>query len=133
MASMKGGLMSFLINGFGTGVTALRAVGIVLAIGLFGFWLAWKIISLIIKLIRGPQAPNYKDGKYRVEMVSVGENPQTVFEDIVEFKNYNKAWAKKVIEGKEKVILRGFQKEAAEEYVKHLQELGATGAVALDK
>ncbi|MBQ7472252.1 MAG: hypothetical protein IJS97_07510 [Prevotella sp.] len=133
MASMKGGLMSFLINGFGTGVTALRAVGIVLAIGLFGFWLAWKIIALIIKLIRGPQAPNYKDGKYRVEMVSVGENPQAVFEDIVEFKNYNKAWAKKVIEGKEKVILRGFQKEAAEEYVKHLQELGATGAVALDK
>ncbi len=66
-------------------------------------------------------------------MVSVGENPQAVFEDIVEFKNYNKAWAKKVIEGKEKVILRGFQKEAAEEYVKHLQELGATGAVALDK
>lgn len=133
MASMKGGLMSFLINGFGTGVTALRAVGIVLAIGLFGFWLAWKIIALIIKLIRGPQAPNYKDGKYRVEMVSVGENPQAVFEDIVEFKNYNKAWAKKVIEGKEKVILRGFQKEAAEEYVKHLQELGATGAVALDR
>ena len=130
---MKGGLMSFLINGFGTGVTALRAVGIVLAIGLFGFWLAWKIIALIIKLIRGPQAPNYKDGKYRVEMVSVGENPQAVFEDIVEFKNYNKAWAKKVIEGKEKVILRGFQKEAAEEYVKHLQELGATGVVALDK
>lgn len=133
MASMKGGLMSFLINGFGTGVTALRAVGIVLAIGLFGFWLAWKIIALIIKLIRGPQAPNYKDGKYRVEMVSVGENPQAVFEDIVEFKNYSKAWAKKVIEGKEKVVLRGFQKEAAEEYVKHLQELGATGAVALDK
>ena len=133
MASMKGGLMSFLINGFGTGVTALRAVGIVLAIGLFGFWLAWKIIALIIKLIRGPQAPNYKDGKYRVEMVSVGDNPQAVFEDIVEFKDYNKAWAKKVIEGKEKVILRGFQKEAAEEYVKHLQELGATGAVALDK
>lgn len=133
MASMKGGLMSFLINGFGTGVTALRAVGVVLAIGLFGFWLAWKIIALIVKLIRGPQAPNYKDGKYRVEMVSVGENPQAVFEDIVEFKDYSKAWAKKVIEGKEKVILRGFQKEAAEEYVKHLQELGATGAVALDK
>ena len=133
MASMKGGLMSFLINGFGTGVTALRAVGIVLAIGLFGFWLAWKIIALIIKLIRGPQAPNYKDGKYRVEMVSVGDNPQAVFEDIVEFKDYNKAWAKKVIEGKEKVILRGFQKEAAEEYVKHLQELGATGAAVLDK
>ena len=130
---MKGGLMSFLINGFGTGVTALRAVGIVLAIGLFGFWLAWKIIALIIKLIRGPQAPNYKDGKYRVEMVSVGDNPQAVFEDIVEFKDYNKAWAKKVIEGKEKVILRGFQKEAAEEYVKHLQELGATGAAVLDK
>lgn len=133
MASMKGGLMSFLINGFGTGVTALRAVGIVLAIGLFGFWLAWKIIALIVKLIRGPQAPNYKDGKYRVEMVSVGDNPQAVFEDIVEFKDYNKAWAKKVIEGKEKVILRGFQKEAAEEYVKHLQELGATGAAVLDK
>lgn len=133
MASMKGGLMSFLINGFGTGVTALRAVGIVLAIGLFGFWLAWKIIALIVKLIRGPQAPNYKDGKYRVEMVSVGENPQAVFEDIVEFKDYSKAWAKKVIEGKEKVILRGFQKEAAEEYVKHLQELGATGAAVLDK
>lgn len=133
MASMKGGLMSFLINGFGTGVTALRAVGIVLAIGLFGFWLAWKIIALIVKLIRGPQAPNYKDGKYRVEMVSVGDNPQAVFEDIVEFKDYNKAWAKKVIEGKEKVILRGFQKEAAEEYVKHLQELGAIGAAVLDK
>ena len=130
---MKSGLMSFLVSGFGTGAAALRAVGIVIAISIFGFWLAWKIIALIVKLIRGPQAPNYKDGKYRVEMVSVGENPQAVYEDIVEFKDYNKAWAKKVIEGKEKVILRGFQKEAAEEYVKHLQELGATGAAVLDK
>ena len=133
MASMKSGLMSFLINGFGTGVTALRALGIVVAISIFGFWLAWKIIALIIKVIRGPQAPNYKAGKYRVEMISVGVNPQAVFEDIVEFKNYNKAWAKNVIDGKEKVILRGFQKEAAEEYVKHLEELGATGAAVLDK
>ena len=130
---MKGGLMSFLISGFGTGMAALRAVGIVLAIGLFGFWLAWKIIALIVRLIRGPQAPNYKDGKYRVEMVSVGDNPQAVYEDIVEFKDYSKAWAKKVIEGKEKVVLRGFQKEAAEKYVEHLQELGATGAAVLDK
>ena len=125
--------MSFLISGFGTGMAALRAVGIVLAIGLFGFWLAWKIIALIVRLIRGPQAPNYKDGKYRVEMVSVGDNPQAVYEDIVEFKDYSKAWAKKVIEGKEKVVLRGFQKEAAEKYVEHLQELGATGAAVLDK
>ncbi len=130
---MKSGFMSFLISGFGTGMAALRAVGIVLAIGLFGFWLAWKIIALIVKLIRGPQPPNYKDGKYRVEMVAVGDNPQAVYEDIVEFKDYNKAWAKKVIEGKEKVILRGFQKEAADKYVEHLQELGATGAVVLDK
>ncbi len=131
--SAKSGFMSFLISGFGTGMAALRAVGIVLAISLFGFWLAWKIIALIINAIRGPQAPNYKDGKYRVEMVSVGDNPQAVYDDLVEFKNYSKAWAKKVIDGKEKVILRGFQKEAAEEYVKHLEELGATGAAVLDK
>lgn len=133
MASMKSGLMSFLISGFGTGVTALRAVGIVIAISIFGFWLVWKIIAFIVKVIRGPQAPNYKDGKYRVEMVSVGENPEAVFEDIVSFKGYNKAWAKKVVEGKEKVILRGFQKDAAEGYVTHLQELGATGVAVLDK
>ena len=133
MASLKGGLMSFLVNGFGTGVTALRAVGIVIAISIFGFWLAWKIIAIIVNAIRGPQAPNYKDGKYRVEMISVGENPKAVYEDIIEFKDYSKSWAKKVIEGKEKVILRGFQKEAAEEYVKHLEELGATGAAVLDK
>lgn len=125
--------MSFLVNGFGTGVTALRAVGIVIAISIFGFWLAWKIIAIIVNAIRGPQAPNYKDGKYRVEMISVGENPKAVYEDIIEFKDYSKSWAKKVIEGKEKVILRGFQKEAAEEYVKHLEELGATGAAVLDK
>ena len=133
MASLKGGLMSFLVNGFGTGVTALRAVGIVITISIFGFWLAWKIIAIIVNAIRGPQAPNYKDGKYRVEMISVGENPKAVYEDIIEFKDYSKSWAKKVIEGKEKVILRGFQKEAAEEYVKHLEELGATGAAVLDK
>lgn len=133
MASIKSGLMSFLISGFGTGVTALRAVGIVIAISIFGFWLAWKIIALIVKLIRGPQAPNYKDGKYRIEMVSVGDNPQAVYDDIVEFHDYSKAWGKKVVEGKEKVILRGFQKETAEEYVKHLQDLGATATVVLDK
>lgn len=133
MASIKSGLMSFLISGFGTGVTALRAVGIVIAISIFGFWLAWKIIALIVKLIRGPQAPNYKDGKYRIEMVSVGDNPQAVYDDIVEFHDYSKAWGKKVVEGKEKIILRGFQKETAEEYVKHLQDLGATATVVLDK
>ena len=133
MASIKSGLMSFLISGFGTGVTALRAVGIVIAISIFGFWLAWKIIALIVKLIRGPQAPNYKDGKYRIEMVSVGDNPQAVYDDIVEFHDYSKAWGKKVVEGKEKVILRGFQKETAEEYVKHLQDLGANATVVLDK
>ena len=133
MASIKSGLMSFLISGFGTGVTALRAVGIVIAIRIFGFWLAWKIIALIVKLIRGPQAPNYKDGKYRIEMVSVGDNPQAVYDDIVEFHDYSKAWGKKVVEGKEKVILRGFQKETAEEYVKRLQDLGATATVVLDK
>ena len=133
MASIKSGLMSFLISGFGAGVTALRAVGIVIAISIFGFWLAWKIIALIVKLIRGPQAPNYKDGKYRIEMVSVGDNPQAVYDDIVEFHDYSKAWGKKVVEGKEKIILRGFQKETAEEYVKHLQDLGATATVVLDK
>ena len=133
MASLKGGFMSFLISGFGTGMAALRAVGIVIAICLFGFWLAWKIIALIIRIIRGPQAPNYKDGKYRVEMISVGEDPQAVYEDIIEFKDYNKSWAKKVVEGQEKVVLRGFQKEAAEQYVEHLKELGATGAAVLDK
>lgn len=131
--SAKSGFMSFLISGFGTGVTALRALGITLAVFLFGFWLVWKIIKVIIDAIRGPQAPNYKDGKYRVDMVSVGDNPQAVYDDIVEFKNYSKAWAKKVIEGKEKVVLRGLQKEAAESYVQHLQELGATGAAVLDK
>ncbi len=131
--SAKSGFMSFLISGFGTGMAALRAVGIVLAISLFGFWLAWKIIALIINAIRGPQAPNYKDGKYRVEMVSVGDNPQAVYDDLVEFKNYSKAWAKKVIDGKEKVIMRGFLKEAADGYVKHLAELGAIGTVVLDK
>lgn len=133
MASVKGGLMSFLISGFGTGMAAFRAVGIVIAISIFGFWLIWKIIALIVNAIRGPQAPNFKDGKYRVEMISVGDNAQAVYNDIVEFKNYSKAWAKKVVEGKEKVIVRGFQKEAAEGYAQHLQELGATATAVLDK
>ena len=66
-------------------------------------------------------------------MVSVGDNPQAVYDDIVEFHDYSKAWGKKVVEGKEKIILRGFQKETAEEYVKHLQDLGATATVVLDK
>lgn len=53
MSSFKSGFMGFLISGFGTGVTALQALGICLAAFLFVFWLAYKIIKAIYNAIRG--------------------------------------------------------------------------------
>lgn len=45
--------MGFLISGFGTEVTALKALGIALAAFLFVFWLGYRIIKAIYRAIAG--------------------------------------------------------------------------------
>ena len=130
---MKGGLMSFLINGFGTGVTALRAVGIVLAISLFGFWLAWKIIMIIYRAIKGPEIPDFREGSYAVQITSVGDNPAAVQKELAQIKGYSKSLAKKVTAQVPSLAVVGCDEEMAEDFKVIIEHGGATCDILVRK
>lgn len=132
MASLKSGFMSFLISGFGTRMAALQAVGIVLAVCLFGFWLAYKIIKMIYEAIRGPQVPNFKEGNYKVVLTSVGNDPKCLRKQLLEFKGFTKGWVNRLIEGKENVIARGLRAQDAEDFKVVIEDFGATAEVQMD-
>jgi len=129
MSSLKGGFMSFLISGFGTGMSALRAVGIVLAICLFGFWLVWKIVKMIYVAIRGPQVPNFKDGKLQLVLTSVGPNPKELKNELMQYKGYTSAWANRLLEGKEKVVACGLDAQSADDFKTIVEHYGATAEI----
>ncbi len=124
--------MSFLISGFGTGAAALRAVGIVLAISLFGFWLVWKIVKIIYNAIRGPQMPNLKTGgKYQLVLTSVGPDPKGLKKELMQLKCYSSGWANRLLEGKVKVVACGLDEEAADDLKTIVEAYGATAEIVL--
>jgi len=129
MANLKGGFMSFLISGFGTGMSALRALGITLAIFLFGFWLVWKIVKMIYVAIRGPQVPNFKCGHYQLVLTSVGPNPKELKKELLQYKGYTSAWANRLLNGKEKVVARGLDVQAADDFKAIVEHYGATAEI----
>ena len=131
--SAKSGFMSFLINGFGTGVTALRAVGIVLAIGLFGFWLAWKIIMIIYRAIKGADIPDFREGPYAVQITSVGDNPAAVQKELAQIKGFSKSLAKKVTAEVPSLVVVGCDEEMAEDFKVIIEHGGATCEILVRK
>lgn len=125
--------MSFLISGFGTGTMAGRAVGITIAVFLFGFWLVWKILVMIYRAIKGQSAPNFKEGKYSVKITAVGDNPAAVQKQLAEFKGYSKSLAKKVVASVPSIAVTGCDEEMAEDFKVIIEETGATCEIVSDK
>ena len=118
--------MRFLISGFGTGSMAAQALGITIAVFLFGFWLAWKIIMMIYRIIKGESAPNFKEGPYSVQITSVGDNPVAVQKELARIKGYSKSLAKKVTATVPSILVSGCDEEMAEDFKVIVEHAGAT-------
>ena len=133
MSSVKSGLMSFLISGFGTGTMAGRAVGMTLAVFLFGFWLVWKIIVIIYRAIKGQSVPNFKEGTYSVQITSVATDAAGLQKELSQLKGYSKSLAKKVVNNTPSIAATGCDAEMADDLKTIIEHYGATCEIIAKK
>ena len=128
MKLLNNGFSRFLLSGFGTGTAAGKALGISIFLVLFVFIVAVYIIIGIVKICRGPQIPNFKNGPYAVRIDTVG-NSSDLYNQLNRITGYRPALAKKVIDNVPTLAAKGLTRQDAEDFVTIFEATGATASV----
>ena len=128
MNLLNNGFSRFLLSGFGTGTAAGKALGITIFLNLFVFIVAVYIIIGIVKICRGPQIPNFKNGPYAVRIDTVG-NSSDLYNQLNRITGYRPALAKKVIDNVPTLAAKGLSRQDAEDFVTIFEATGATASV----
>ncbi|MBR1799777.1 MAG: hypothetical protein IJ761_07805 [Bacteroidales bacterium] len=115
-------------NGFGSSNNAFKAVCMAVAIMLGLLWLAWKIVALIIKIVKAQKmaVPNFKMGNYDVQLTEVGPNPRQLKKELCRIKGYSKMMADKVMKSAPCIVVRGVDAQDGEDFQTLLGASGAT-------
>ena len=122
------GFSRFLLSGFGTDTAAGKALGISIFLVLFVFIVAVYVIIGIVKICRGPQIPNFKNGPYAVRIDTVG-NSSDLYNQLNRITGYRPALAKKVIDNVPTLAAKGLTRQDAEDFVTIVEATGATASV----
>lgn len=128
MNLLNNGFCRFLLSGFGTDTAAGKALGITIFLTLFVFIVAVYIIIGIVKICRGPQIPNFKNGPYAVRIDTVG-NSSDLYNQLNIITGYRPALAKKVIDNVPTLAAKGLSRQDAEDFVTIFEATGATASV----
>ena len=104
------------------------ALGITIFLTLFVFIVAVYIIIGIVKICRGPQIPNFKNGPYAVRVDTVG-NSSDLYNQLNRITGYRPALAKKVIDNVPTLAAKGLSRQDAEDFVTIFEATGATASV----
>lgn len=128
MNLLNNGFSRFLLSGFGTDTAAGKALGITIFLTLFVFIVAVYIIIGIVKICRGPQIPNFKNGPYAVRIDTVG-NSSDLYNQLNRITGYRPALAKKVIDNVPTLAAKGLSRQDAEDFVTIFEATGATASV----
>lgn len=128
MNLLNNGFSRFLLSGFGTGTAAGKALGISIFLVLFVFIVAGYIIIGIVKICKGPQIPNFKNGPYAVRIDTVG-NSSDLYNQLNRITGYRPALAKKVIDNVPTLAAKGLTRQDAEDFVTIFEATGATASV----
>lgn len=128
MNLLNNGFSRFLLSGFGTGTSAGKALGISIFLVLFVFIVAVYIIIGIVKVCKGPQIPNFKNGPYAVRIDTVG-NSSDLYNQLNRITGYRPALAKKVIDNVPTIAAKGLTRQDAEDFVTIFEATGATASV----
>ena len=95
---------------------------------LFVFIVAVYVIIGIVKICRGPQIPNFKNGPYAVRIDTVG-NSSDLYNQLNRITGYRPALAKKVIDNVPTLAAKGLTRQDAEDFVTIFEATGATASV----
>ena len=128
MNLLNNGFSRFLLSGFGTDTAAGKALGISIFLVLFVFIVAVYVIIGIVKICRGPQIPNFKNGPYAVRIDTVG-NSSDLYNQLNRITGYRSALAKKVIDNVPTLAAKGLTRQDAEDFVTIVEATGATASV----
>lgn len=128
MNLLNNGFSRFLLSGFGTDTAAGKALGISIFLVLFVFIVAVYVIIGIVKICRGPQIPNFKNGPYAVRIATVG-NSSDLYNQLNRITGYRPALAKKVIDNVPTLAAKGLTRQDAEDFVTIVEATGATASV----
>lgn len=128
MNLLNNGFSRFLLSGFGTDTAAGKALGISIFLVLFVFIVAVYVIIGIVKICRGPQIPNFKNGPYAVRIDTVG-NSSDLYNQLNRITGYRPALAKKVIDNVPTLAAKGLTRQDAENFVTIVEATGATASV----
>ena len=128
MHLLNNGFSRFLLSGFGTDTAAGKALGISIFLVLFVFIVAVYVIIGIVKICRGPQIPNFKNGPYAVRIDTVG-NSSDLYNQLNRITGYRPALAKKVIDNVPTLAAKGLTRQDAEDFVTIVEATGATASV----
>lgn len=128
MNLLNNGFSRFLLSGFGTDTAAGKALGISIFLVLFVFIVAVYVIIGILKICRGPQIPNFKNGPYAVRIDTVG-NSSDLYNQLNRITGYRPALAKKVIDNVPTLAAKGLTRQDAEDFVTIVEATGATASV----
>ena len=128
MNLLNNGFSRFLLSGFGTDTAAGKALGISIFLVLFVFIVAVYVIIGIVKICRGPQIPNFKNGTYAVRIDTVG-NSSDLYNQLNRITGYRPALAKKVIDNVPTLAAKGLTRQDAEDFVTIFEATGATASV----
>ena len=128
MNLLNNGFSRFLLSGFGTDTAAGKALGISIFLVLFVFIVAVYVIIGIVKICRGPQIPNFKNGPYAVRIDTV-DNSSDLYNQQNRITGYRPALAKKVIDNVPTLAAKGLTRQDAEDFVTIVEATGATASV----
>lgn len=128
MNLLNNGFSRFLLSGFGTDTAAGKALGISIFLVLFVFIVAVYVIIGIVKICRGPQIPNFKNGPYAVRIDTVG-NSSDLYNQLNRITGYRPALAKKVIDNVPTLAAKGLTRQDAEDFVTIVEATGVTASV----
>lgn len=128
MNLLNNGFSRFLLSGFGTDTAAGKALGISIFLVLFVFIVAVYVIIGIVKICRGPQIPNFKNGPYAVRIDTVC-NSSDLYNQLNRITGYRPALAKKVIDNVPTLAAKGLTRQDAEDFVTIFEATGATASV----
>ena len=128
MNLLNNGFSRFLLSGFGTDTAAGKALGISIFLVLFVFIVAVYVIIGIVKICRGPQIPNFKNGPYAGRIDTVG-NSSDLYNQLNRITGYRPALAKKVIDNVPTLAAKGLTRQDAEDFVTIVEATGATASV----
>lgn len=132
MSLMNNGFVRSCLNGFGTGTTAARAVGISVLVVCIGFIAAYYVLLglwKMSKMLRGKSVPDFKQGPYFIELAAVGDRPSDLYAELQNITGYDAALARKVMGKAGSVVVKGLTEADAADFKTVLEAKGATVTV----